>query len=203
MTGAILVLCATSSARAADFGAKIGVTAAEQQTDAGIAADSRLGIRMGLFARWAVATHLNLTGEIGYTQRGARNAHLTEERARFLPNPAPGESDHRLDYLTIPIIADLSLQTGSVVLFSGAGPRVDILIGSALTSQGEGDVLGVFYDKFERFVFGFVVAGGIRSRDRRVSLEFQYNWDVSDSFSASEYYYFRSESLDVLFGFMF
>lgn len=197
---ALAVLVGTTPpASAAEIGAKVGPTVAQQKTDAGITADSRWGLRMSFFARWAVLANVNLTGEIGYIQRGARNATLTS--GGQTPNPLPTSKDHRLDYITIPLVADVGLDAKRIVFFGGAGPRVDVLVNDAFSR--ESDTLSDYYENFDRFVFGATLVGGVRLPDGRVSLEFQYNWDVTDSYSASNAIYFRSRALDILLGFGF
>ena len=202
LTSALIIGSATSGAYTGDFGTKLGVTVADQKTNAGIVSDVRPGIRMGVFGRWEVVPNLSLTAEVAYTQRGAKNARVVVPDPVSV-NPEPWNANHELGYITIPLVADLSFQTERAVVFGGAGPRFDILIVDSFRSQGQSDVLGPYYDDFERVVVGASLVGGVRLNESRVSLELQYNWDLTDSYTVSDTYYFRSRALDVLFGFTF
>jgi len=200
-----MVLHGGPGASAADFGAKVGVTVADQRTNAPVVSDARLGLRVGCFSRWQVMPNLHVTAEAAYTQRGATNARLVapNPNPEVPPNPSASSTSHQLGYITIPLVADLGVRAGRTELFAGAGPRLDILVVDSFTSREHNDALSPYYDEFARFVAGGSVVGGIRLNEARVSLEVQYNWDWTDSYSVSDEYYFRSRALDVLLGFTF
>lgn len=119
LIGMVMCLGLNASAQAT-FGVKAGVNFANVKTSGSgmsITPDSRAGVAIGAFARFNVNETFVIQPELLYSGKGAK-IDITEDGASY-------KSTTKLNYLSIPVIAKLYVNSGFNLQ---AGPQFDFLL---------------------------------------------------------------------------
>jgi hypothetical protein len=195
-----LVLAISSAAHAQTlegYGAKVGVFMANQDFDYtfgfGFDTNDRTGFDIGVYAEWLDLAFFSLLTEVHYIQKGMEH----EERRlnEFGEELAPRKWDSRVDYLSIPILAKITIQANHVSPYFIMGPRIDLFLGY------NSDLSGALYDEFERVDIGgdFGIGVGNNSGPMRMLLEFRYSPDFSNAYK-TDLLKVKNNSFEILFG---
>ena len=183
---ATLVFCATSSASPLSaVGAKLGMTAADQelrQTIPGITLDfqRRAGLGAGVFGEWFRGTAFSLVTEVNYLQKGSADEQVWTDNDGTRLGTLHLRS--RVSYLSLPVLAKLRYEAGRFAPYALVGPRMDVHL------SHETDALGAVYDDLERTVFGIDFGIGTEyslSQRWSVLLEGRYSHDLTDAFTSA------------------
>ena len=98
------------------------------------------------------------------------------------PNPIGTKTlFSRLDYVSVPVLAKLRLQTGLFSPYILVGPRIDFFLGY----KSDEDAFNAVYDKFKKTTLGGSAGIGVQIASLLpVSLiaEARYNFDFADSY---------------------
>jgi hypothetical protein len=142
----------------------------------------RVGFGIALYAEWLNVPVISIISQMEYVQRG-----IGEEITITTNSPTPIRTeirDKRLDYLSIPILAKALIPFGIVSPYILVGPRFDILLGY----RDEFIVGTSIYQDFKKTMFGGTIGAGFDLTDllpAKISVEFRYNGDLSDSYDTS------------------
>jgi len=180
-----------------NYGLKIGLTSANQElSNVNLELERRLGLTTAIFVEWLSLPNFSFMTEIGYTQCGMGVEGVrTDEAGEVIWR---GTYDSRLDYLTVPVLAKISLPTGFVKPFISAGFRYDYL----LDFDSELPGMNGFYDDFKKSILGGIIGVGIEPKlplPVHLSLEFRYNSDFTDSHNSSRITA-KNNAFDLLLG---
>jgi hypothetical protein len=197
---AALVLFSFSGANAGvldGYGLKAGVVVANQDFDysEGLRLDtkSRSGLNLGIFAEWLSLRPLSILTEVHYIQKG----HVDEsvQTDEFGTPIRIFKFDHRLDYLSIPLLAKVTLRTKHLSPYLVVGPRFDFLLGYKSETFDE-----VYKDLKDTDVGG-TIGLGVESRGQpvKVFLEFRYSPDFTSAYQ-TEFLKITNSSFEILFG---
>ncbi len=184
------------------FGAKLGAVNAGQAWNYTInfnfMPDSRWGYDAGIFLEAVNLPCLSFVGEIHYVQKGisARFAVTTSQSP-----DAIGYTTRRphADYLSIPILAKVRVETGVITPYLFAGPRVDILLSH--NAHGMGSV----FDNLKSTGTGASMGIGVEiplAAGPALLAEFRYSPSLDDAFTG-EFLTVRNHSLEILAGIRF
>jgi len=121
--------------------------------------DTRKGACIGVYLEWPQSSHVTLTGELLYVQKGGRGA----------------RGDMRIDCLSIPVVVRLDVPTGDGYAYFGAGARTDVLVGSSFSGSAYEDL----EDSLTAVTFGTEVLVGYDFGRAQVGL--RYSFDLTDS----------------------
>jgi len=147
----------------------------------------KTGFCAGIFLELVDVPFFSILTEVQYTQKGSKR-----ETGSYL-------GDMSLGYITIPVLAKLTMKGNSFNPYLFAGPRIDILVSDDYTdieSKTPGEI-GI--PKFESSVFGADVGLGLETtalNPLKLLFEFRYNFDFTNSLEAP----FKSKSRS--FGFL-
>lgn len=167
-----------------EYGLKVALTSADQRYDVtlapGIETKRRVGFNVGAFVEWFDVPFFSLITQVEYAQRGmGQNVILTGPSG---PDPVGVRSLYsRLDYLSVPVLAKLRLQTGPIVPYFVAGPRADIFLGY----RSDENAFNAVYDQFKKTSLGGSAGVGIQIESLlpfTVFAEARYNFDFADSY---------------------
>ena len=166
---AVTCIATFSDARAVRFGVRVGASYATQDLSypnwQDPETDWRLGLRAGVFAEWHVAGWVSLVGEANYVQKGTEWS----------------ESDtygSRLDYVSLPVLAKLTIYDGDPRPYLAFGPRIDFLIGKEVHEDLEST-----YESLDSTDLGGDVALGFEFG--RFGVEARYCASFTDGFPKS------------------
>lgn len=187
------------------YGVKLAFTSASQNLDyptppwgwwTGIKTSANPGFNVAAFAEWLNIPFFSVVSQIEYAERGAR-----------MKYPVPGgwrSTEGRLHYLSVPILAKVTIPVGRASPYVLAGPRADFLIdyrdvqippwGNALSNP--------FYSDFKSAILGGSVGVGVQTTSvLPVALlaELRYNFDFFDSYN-NGYLKVRNNAFDVWLG---
>jgi hypothetical protein len=196
----ILVLFSFSGAYAQlvkGYGLKAGMVAANQDFDysQGLEADTenRIGLDVGVFAEWLNHSYFSILTEIHYIQKG----HTVEStRTDEFGNPlSTVKHNNRLDYLSIPLLAKITLRTQYALPYLVIGPRFDYLLGY------QSEISKELFDEFKNTGVGGTVGLGLESKSKPVKflLEFRYSPDFTNAYK-SDMLKVKNSSFEILFG---
>jgi hypothetical protein len=197
-----LVLFSFSSAYAQllkGYGLKGGIVAANQDfeytQDFQADTKSRTGLDVGIFAEWFDLRIFSVLTEVHYIQKG----HVDEyTRTDEFGNPA-GTIKHnsRLDYLSVPLLVKITLNTQYALPYLVIGPRFDYLMGYESETSKE------LFENFKNTGVGGTVGLGMQSRSEPVKflLELRYSPDFTNAYK-SDLLKVKNNSFEVLLGLM-
>jgi hypothetical protein len=183
------------------YGVKLAYTSASQNIDyptppwgwwTGIKASAKPGFNIAAFAEWLNVPFFSVVSQIEYAQRGAN-----------LKYPLPGgwsSTDGRLDYLTIPILAKVTLPIGSGSPYLLAGPRADFLFNYRDVEIQMNT--NPFYSDFKKVMFGGSIGVGVQTGSLlpiALLAELRYNFDFLDSYN-NDYLKVRNNAFDIWVG---
>lgn len=121
--------------------------------------DTRKGACVGAYFEWPRSSHITLTGELLYVQKGGKDA----------------TGDLRIDCISVPVMVRLEVPTGSGFLYLAAGARVDALLGGDFSGSAHAEL----EDSLTAVTFGTEVAVGYHFG--KALVEVRYSFDVSES----------------------
>ncbi len=155
--------------------------------------ESRTGFDMGIYTEWFDLPFFSLLTEIHYIQKGMQH----EERRfnEFGEEVALLKWNNRVDYLSIPILVKITIQTEHVSPYFIMGPRIDLLLGY------DSDHFEALYDEFERVNLGgdFGIGVGNNSGPVKILLEFRYSPDFTNAYK-TDLLKVKNNSFEILFG---
>ena len=167
-----------------NYGLKIAVTSADQKYELslvpGLETKRRVGLNLGAFAEWFDVPFFSLLTQLEYAQRGTGQVFVVTGPSG--PNPIGTKTlFSRLDYVSVPVLAKLRLQTGLFSPYILVGPRIDFFLGY----KSDEDAFNAVYDKFKKTTLGGSAGIGVQIASLLpVSLiaEARYNFDFADSY---------------------
>ena len=165
------------------YGFKVAVTSADQSYENQFAphlqTKRRIGFNFGAFIEWLNLPVLSVLTQVEYAQKGMGLDFVITDAD---PTPISVTTLYsRLDYLSIPILAKLRLQSQTVSPYFLLGPRADFLLGF----KSDEDIFKSVYDEFNRTGFGGTAGIGLETErflPVPCQVEFRYNFDLKDSF---------------------
>jgi hypothetical protein len=189
------------------YGIKLGEARSEQlweySPQMGLDAswiDPVWGIDAGIFAEFFTDKYFSLVTELHYIQKGCT---FTVTGTAIDPNSPLGYSDtgeqkliQRCNYLSIPVMAKLRIETGTVTPYIAVGPRFEFLL-----SHPSSHV----FDQFKTTELAATAAAGIEVESgfgSRVLFEIGYTMSLSDSFK-NDNLTIRNRSISFLVGVQF
>jgi hypothetical protein len=136
-------------------------------------AKHRTGFDFGISIEWFNLPIFSLLTEAHYVQKG-----IIEKMPRtneYGEPMGPLKFYHRIDYLSIPVLAKLSIKTKHNSPYLVVGPRFDFLLGY------KSKTLKLLYDELKHTNEGLTVGAGVESNTipLRMLLEFRYDADVT------------------------
>lgn len=196
--GLILLFSSVADARVLEgYGVKTGVVIAEQDFDCAEDFDfdtkNRTGSDIGVYLEWLDIPYFGLLTEVHYVQKG-----MVEENPRkdeFGHPMSPVRHSNRVDYISIPILAKVTLRTGRVRPYFVLGPRVDFLLGY------ESRILKDIYDGFEDTNLGGTIGIGVERKTKSLNMlfELRYSPDFSNAYK-TDLLKVKNNSFEILFG---
>jgi hypothetical protein len=181
---AFIVLCFVTIGNAQllrHYGLKVAYTSATQSFDYytagfGFSNERRPGINAAVFAEWLNMPFLSVITQVEYSQRG-----LGIEFARTLNDPTvigTWVEYHRVDYLSVPLLAKVSFPSTIIEPYLVAGPRIDFVLGY----HGNDENFRSLYNDFKSPNLGGTVGAGVSVSSilpAAILLEFRYNIDLT------------------------
>lgn len=163
-------------------------------------ASRRNGFNIALFYEFTIHKFLSFLLQIEYAQKGFVEKQVeTNDMGDFIKNV---NANTRLDYLSIPLLVKFRYPEIKLEPYFILGPRFDYLIHkrNGVFHFTQVDFESQFADHLDEFVFGGSVGAGFRLAkiDRlNTCLEFQYQFDFSDSFSNFEEVTVKNNSYNI------
>ena len=194
-----LVLAISSGAHAQTlqgYGVKAGVVIANQDFDYtfgfGFDTNDRTGFDIGVYAEWFDLAFFSLLTEVHYIQKGMKHE---ERRITEFGELPPRKWDSRVDYLSFPVLAKITIQANRYSPYFMMGPRIDLFLGY------NSDLLEGLYDEFERVDIGgdFGIGVGDNGGPVKVLLELRYSPDFSNAYE-TDLLKVKNNSFEILFG---
>ena len=196
----VLVLFSFSGANARllkGYGLKAGVVVANQDFEysEGFQADTkdRAGLDFGVFAEWLDIPFFSILTEVHYIQKGHADEFVRTDE--FGTPISSTRIDHRLDYLSVPLLAKASLRTKHVLPYLVVGPRFDFLL------DYKSETLDQVYKELKDSDVGATIGLGMESRTDpvKVLVEFRYSPDFTDAYK-TDLLKVKNNSFEILFG---
>ncbi len=167
-----------------NYGLKMAVTSADQKYDLtlapGLETKRRAGFNVGVFAEWFDVPFFSLLTQVEYAQRGTGQVFAVTGPSG--PEVIGTKTLYsRLDYVSVPVLAKLRLQTGPFTPYIVAGPRVDFFLGYKSDEQE----FNAVYDKFKKTSLGGSAGVGMQIESILPVIllaEARYNFDFADSY---------------------
>jgi hypothetical protein len=171
------------------YGIKVAYTSASQTLDYpappwgwwnGTTTSARSGFNVGVFAEWLNVPFISVVSQVEYAQRGAN--------AKYAGPGGWWTTDGLLQYLSVPIMARVTIPTGPVSPYLLAGPRADFLLSYrelGIKPWGNATSLS-FYSNFKRANLGASLGVGVETSSilpARLLAELRYNVDIFDSYN--------------------
>jgi Outer membrane protein beta-barrel domain len=183
------------------YGLKIAYTSANQRYDytniGNIGTKRRIGFNAAIFAEWFNLPFVSLVTQCEYAQRGVG---IVSERT-LASSPDIVETNtyySRVDYLSIPVFAKITVPVGPINPYVLIGPRIDFLL-------GYNSAFNDIYDHFSKTMTGASCGFGVNLKTLlpvTVLVEARYNADFKDSFS-NQNLTVRNNSWDIWLGVAF
>ena len=166
-------------------GIKLGVTSANQTFDYSsintIDTKRKIGFNIAFFAEWLDIAYFSVISQIEYAQRGmATDFNYTTNDPTVIEKV---RNYNRTDYLSMPLLAKLTILRGSINPYVCVGPRIDILLGY----KSDDGIFNAVYDNFKKTSLGGSGSVGVEIIDIlaiKLILEARYNLDFTDSYAA-------------------
>ena len=157
----------------------------------------RVGFNAGIFAEWLDVPFFSVLTQVEYAQRGTGEEFVVTGPSG--PEPIGTKTLYaRLDYVSVPVLGKIILQTGQISPYVLAGPRADFLLGY---KSDEGLFSGV-YDSFKKTTWGGSAGIGVQVKSLlpvTLIAEARYNFDFADSYR-SDLMNVRNNSVDFWLG---
>lgn len=187
-----------------NYGLKMAVTSAGQKYDLTLVprleTKRRVGFNVGAFAEWLDAPMFSILTQVEYAQRGIGQVFVVTGPNG--PDPIGTKTLYsRLDYLSVPVLAKLTLHSGLFSPYIMAGPRADFFLGYTSDENASNSV----YDKFKKTSFGGSAGVGVQITSiLPVTLlaEGRYNFDFADSYQ-TDLLKIRNNAFDFWLGIAF
>ena len=187
------------------YGIKVAYTATSQSLDyptppwgwwTGTTTSAKSGFNVAAFAEWLNIPFFSVVSQVEYDQRGAN--------AKYAVPGGWRTTDGSLQYLSVPIMAKVSIPTGLVSPYLLAGPRADFLFAyRELGVQPWGNATSLsFYSNFKRANLGASLGVGLETSSvfpARLLAELRYNLDIFDSYNDGNLKS-RNNAIDVWLG---
>lgn len=187
------------------YGVKVAYTAASQSLDyptppwgwwTGTTTSAKSGFNVAAFAEWLNVPFFSVVFQVEYAQRGAN--------ARYAILGGWRTTDGLLQYLSVPIMAKVTIPTGLVSPYLLAGPRGDFLLAyRELGIQPWGNAPSLsFYSNFKRANLGASFGLGVETGSIlpvQFLAELRYNLDIFDSYNDGNLKS-RNNAIDVWLG---
>lgn len=182
------------------YGFKVGAVSATQTWDFNINIkpdiERRWGIDAGVFIEFVDLPYVSLLGELHYIQKG-----YTEKFIETTPTYPEGTGRYitikpRVDYLSLPLLAKIRYDIGTVSPYILIGPRFDFLIGN------DPQYVGSILDKFKKNDMGISAGVGIEiptSAIQAVLFEFKYSPTFNKSYN-NNILTIKNQSVELLVG---
>lgn len=177
-------------------GVKVAYTSADQRFDFGWTIEQtkrRSGFNIAVYAEWPYLPFLALVTQLEYAQRGVGRPYI---QLANVPNLGPDFIFTRLDYISIPVFAKLSIPEKVLSPYIICGPRCDFLLGykDNLNSRS------AMYDEFKKVILGASAGAGLEVNALiGLLLEVRYNFDLVNSYNSGSFTV-RNNSFDVWLG---
>jgi len=161
--------------------------------------NSRTGMDIGIFAELLPLPMLKLVPEVHYIQKG-----MIEEQIRTDDSGQPlGTLEHnnQVDYLSIPVLAKITIPNLILSPYLIAGPRLDIMLGYD-SEFIDGDLI---YDEFETYDLGADIGIGLETNlmlPVHFLAEIRYSPSLSNSYK-TEFLEIKNQALELLVGIKF
>jgi Outer membrane protein beta-barrel domain len=183
------------------YGLKLASTSASQNLEystppwgwwSGSKTTPKPGFNIALFAEWFNVPFFSVVSQIEYAQRGAH-----------LEYAVPGgrwSTDGRVDYLSVPLLAKVTVPMGPASPYLLAGPRADFLVGyQDVEIQPNTNPL---YSNFKKAILGGSIGLGVETGSLlpvALLAELRYNVDFFDSYNKDNLKV-RNNAIDVWLG---
>lgn len=134
------------------------------------------GINIAVFAEWFNFPFLSFVSQIEYDHRGAT--------VDYYRDGEPSSTRGRLEYLSVPIMAKMTIPAGQISPYLIAGPRADFLVGYK-DLQFEPDPFPVYGD-FKNAMIGWSMGVGLETDfilPVDLTAELRYNLDFLNSYN--------------------
>jgi len=172
-----LLLASATPATALPWGVKAGVSLAGQDLgEYGPEVDGRTGLHAGVYVVAVQRGRFALLVEASYVQKGMKSTDYVSDPDE--PNISEVEFDNRVDYISVPVLAEFSLSDGDIAPYVAGGIRCDFLLG--YDSEW---LIQYQYEDLSSLDFGYDIAAGIRTGS--VLFEARYSGAFGESFSES------------------
>ncbi len=187
------------------WGIKTGATFANQefeylQTSLNMDINSRTGLDVGIFVELLPLPVLRLVPEIHYIQKG-----MVEEQIKAGesgPEPLGTlEYSNRVDYLSIPLLAKITIPNLIISPYLIAGPRLDIILG--YDSEPVDD--SIIYDNFESYDLGADFGIGVETNlilPVHILAELRFSPSFSNAYE-TDLLKVKNQALELLVGIKF
>lgn len=157
--------------------------------------DNNTGISARAFADFLNFSYFNIEGEIGYSQKGARQELFTVGIGR--PETKVRDIETRLHYMSAALMVKGKFNSGIFTPYLIAGPQLNYLVGK------DGDkLLYKVYDKFKNTVWGYTAGAGseINFMNLNFLLEYRFEKDIDNNNSTIGGWIIKNYSHSVLVG---
>jgi len=156
--------------------------------------EARWGLDAGVFAEWSVSPVFSFLTEVYYLQKGF----LEIIPATSVENPeGTGKAiswSPRIDYVSIPLLVKVRLNTKGASLYALGGPRYDLRV--AIRDEAHESVLGHFKKSEWNATFGIGVEL-FQDSPWRIGAEFRYSPSLQNSYS-TEPLTVKNRSVEIL-----
>ncbi|MCL4510100.1 MAG: PorT family protein [Bacteroidetes bacterium] len=155
------------------------------------------GFNVAAFAEWLNFPFFSVISQIEYDQRGTKLEYFVRGDSGPI---AKASTNGRLDYLSLPILAKITILNGPLSPYLIAGPRVDFI-------AGHNDVeiqpnMYPLYSNFRNTMLGWSMGVGLQTGSLlpvTLLAELRYNVDFFDSYN-NDNVRIRNNALDVWLG---
>jgi hypothetical protein len=196
LLGAIISLDYAQGQVIKAYGIKVAYTSADQRFDFGWTIEQterRSGFNIAAYAEWPYLPFLSLVTQLEYAQRGVGRPYI---QLANVPNLGPDYIFTRLDYISIPVFAKLSLSEKVLSPYIICGPRCDFLLGYKANISSR----STMYDEFKKAILGASIGGGLELHAPiGLLLEARYNFDLVNSYKSGSFTV-RNNAFDVWVG---
>lgn len=167
---ALLLTAASPAAAQMTFGVKGGLNVANLDFDPeDESPDSRMGLVLGVVVTQPIRNRFGLQIEGLYVQKGAKDE-FSEEGLNF-------KSTFKLDYIEIPVLANIALTSSDQVKFSVlAGPSFAFLVNDKQVTEVNGDEEESDIGEVKSYDVGFALGGAVQTG--QFLIDARYTWGL-------------------------
>ncbi|MCF8296842.1 MAG: PorT family protein [Melioribacteraceae bacterium] len=144
--------------------------------------ESNSGFTARAFADISFLSFLNMEGEIGYAQKGAKHKIVITTISQPDGTGEYGIIDNRLDYLSISLMGKVKYNLELIIPYIILGPEYNYLLSKKIDQGFE-----VVYDAFKKNIFGFSAGFGseIILPPINIIVEYRYSEDLTNNYNSS------------------